>query len=226
MPIYGLVGRPHGLALCSAATSGTAHRLMSLTTTFAAFPDNQLSRSSGALSKPSRAFRLTSHDVIAYDSRVVFRPNRSQSGAPWASVISRLRDQLPEEVRDKIVRQVRDQLSQEAALLSWEYGSVAEDGRGTGEAQVLRQDVMLDKLSFLGEILCWPWPHPLYAFRLQQQESRVLLTGAAYGLEKRGLLALLSQLVPINERPDLLAQYQAELDQRRPSWWGGRVRLR
>lgn len=94
-----------------------------------------------------------------------------------------------------------------------EYGLSAEERTEAAITEHFEKNFMISGSLFSGEIRLWSHPQKLAAFSFEQEET--LLAGSAFDLPQHELLELLDQLVPINNRPDLLAQYQAELEYNR-----------
>ncbi|HUF54185.1 MAG TPA: hypothetical protein VMR52_10490 [Dehalococcoidia bacterium] len=65
-----------------------------------------------------------------------------------------------------------------------------------------------------GSVLIWQWklPAPLRAMALGERNPIIV---ASYDLSTEHLLHVLESLVPINDRPDLTASFQAAFDERR-----------
>lgn len=93
-------------------------------------------------------------------------------------------------------------------------------GIATGPSQLLRRTLVVAGKPFAAELLAWAGEHPLCASRLDRDETRPVrsvLTGAAYGIRPEGMPTLLEHLVVINDQPELLARYQADLEEVRRS---------
>ncbi|QBD80394.1 hypothetical protein EPA93_32250 [Ktedonosporobacter rubrisoli] len=97
-----------------------------------------------------------------------------------------------------------------------------------GEPLVSIDQMSIASLTFSREIHHWPLP-PLPAwFRLINEQS--ILFGEVLGLTRDELQSLLSSCIVVNERQDLLAQYQSEFQRfweaihAQPSSGRGRIR--
>jgi hypothetical protein len=92
---------------------------------------------------------------------------------------------------------------------------ILPDIAASGARNIARQIVIGGK-EFEGQLLYWPHKYPLCSFHLEHQENADLvyrLEGATFGMTFEQLDELLGGLVPINARPELVAQYQAEHDE-------------
>ena len=125
---------------------------------------------------------------------------------------------LPEQVRNRLTDRRGKQLCVQVGRMAWMYApdilqEIAESG-----AQGIARRFVIDGKEFEGQLLYWPHKYPLCAFRLEHRESPELvyrLEGAAYGITLEQLEGLLEGLVAVNERPELIAQYQSEHDEHR-----------
>jgi len=100
--------------------------------------------------------------------------------------------------------------------LLWHYAPDHVAAIAASPAQVLQQTLTIDGKPFAAELLAWTGQPPLGAFSLEREDIgpvRVLLSGAAYGIGSAPLLALLEDLVIVNDTPALLARYQADLEE-------------
>lgn len=86
-----------------------------------------------------------------------------------------------------------------------------EEREQAGNPSTWEGGMIIDDVTFTGEILHWPHPYQLSHFRLKSEKA--LLSGHAFGPSLDELFHLLKGLRVINEQEDLLAQYQRELDE-------------
>jgi len=86
------------------------------------------------------------------------------------------------------------------------------------EAHLLIDHVPVAGAPFAARLQFWSRPDPecLVTLRRPGQSGDDAIVVAARELSGADLLALLEQLVVINDRGDLLDRYQAEYDRRRP----------
>lgn len=157
-PVYGLVGNPQDLAVCSVSREYAGHRLTDVGLTF----------SSPRYPGVRENLELSSHD--AKDQSVIYQP------------------------------------------------------MGQGEPPFWQGECTIDGRKFTGEIRRWAFPQevaqqlpPGYSqggtamFYLKGEET--VLSGLVRGPSVEELSGLLQNLVVLNNRADLLEQYQRELDQ-------------
>ena len=86
--------------------------------------------------------------------------------------------------------------------------------KGTGH--IYRGQLQIDHSLFTGDIVHWPQFNNTGVFMLRQyssgREGISWITGWAVGVSAATLASILKGLVIVNERPDLLIQYQADWD--------------
>jgi hypothetical protein len=86
----------------------------------------------------------------------------------------------------------------------------------TGTERIYRGQLQIDGTPFAGEIVHWPQFNNTSVFMLRQsrsgREAVSWITGWAVGVSAATLATLLKELVIVNERSELLIQYQAEWD--------------
>lgn len=82
-----------------------------------------------------------------------------------------------------------------------------------GDPAVQQVALTIAQESFTGERYFWAHPYPLSWFHLTSEKTR--LAGSGLGPSEEEMLHLLEGLVVLNERADLGAEYQLELDQER-----------
>ena len=100
----------------------------------------------------------------------------------------------------------------DAQLFEFYRLSAAEQAQA-GDPVVQQVALTIAQESFTGERYFWAHPYPLSWFYLTSEKTR--LAGSALGPSEEELLHLLEGLVVLNERADLGAEYQLELDQER-----------
>lgn len=83
----------------------------------------------------------------------------------------------------------------------------------TGKSVRIERDFELSGVRLSGEILYELASTMPCQFHLRNQQT--LLVGESSGIASEEVIALLEQLSVINDRPDIIAQYQYELNQRR-----------
>lgn len=161
---------------------------------------------------PTAVLEVRSSYLLSYD--VAFPPgggqfNTDQIGPTLlAGLPAAVRAVLPEERCQAHLLQVKP--------LLWRYAPDHVAAIAASPARVLRRPLVVAGKPFAAELLAWTGQPPLCAFRLEREDTgpvRVLLSGAAYGIELTSLLALLEQLVVVNDRLALLARYQAALEE-------------
>lgn len=91
------------------------------------------------------------------------------------------------------------------------YGLDAEEEAKFGSPQVVQDEVVVSGMPFTLELRFWTQPHQLAQFHLECEETT--LFGRAFSLSLQEVTSLLKQLVMVNGRSELLAQYQAEWQQ-------------
>jgi hypothetical protein len=79
-----------------------------------------------------------------------------------------------------------------------------------GEPQTSKEMLLAEGVQFSVDLLFWTHPRQVAAFYLEHEDTA--LFGQARDLSQEELLDALKQLVSINNRPELIAQYQSELD--------------
>jgi hypothetical protein len=94
-----------------------------------------------------------------------------------------------------------------------QYRLSAAEQAQAGEPAIRQLTMTIGQVPFTGECYFWAQPYPLSWFYLKNQKVR--LVGSALGLSQEDVVSLLEGLVVLNERADLAAHYQLELDQER-----------
>lgn len=84
----------------------------------------------------------------------------------------------------------------------------------TGESVLIERDFELSGVRLSGEILYGLASATPCQFYLRKHDT--LLVGESSGMASEEVTALIRQLSIINDRPDIIAQYQQELDQHQP----------
>jgi hypothetical protein len=92
-----------------------------------------------------------------------------------------------------------------AGLSGTEEGQVGQLSRWEG-------GMVIDDMTFTGEIRHWSQPYQLSLFRLIG--AKTVLSGTARGPSQDEVFQLLKGLRAINEQAELLAEYQHEMDER------------
>ncbi len=106
-------------------------------------------------------------------------------------------------------------LINENARLFESYHLNSEERAAAGSPQLVENDFTIAGVLFSGELRYWSQPYPLFGFFLKHEEA--ILVGSAFGLSQQDVMQLLEQLIILNNRAELLAQYQTELEQSRDS---------
>jgi len=86
-----------------------------------------------------------------------------------------------------------------------------EKRQEAGNPQILENTFTVGDNLFSGEIRYWSEPYQIAGFFLKQE--KVILTGSAFGLTQSEILQLLEKLIIINDRTELLIQYESLLNQ-------------
>jgi len=106
------------------------------------------------------------------------------------------------------------------------FATLEAFNRARESAQEVPRHVLIDGFALAGEeyglrIQCWERPHPEQTFTLLGAWGRI--GERASGVASEELLTIIEALVPINDRPDLVAQYQVEADAWRRFFLGGQT---
>jgi hypothetical protein len=126
----------------------------------------------------------------------------------------RLLEGLPRKVREELTEWWSRELCEEASKVIWGFLPDLISELESSEAQTVFRQFVIDGEEFTGKILYWPHAHPLCGFHLERPvgEGKLhVLSGHAFGLELADLIPLLEGMLVINERLDLITQYEAEL---------------
>jgi hypothetical protein len=237
IPVYGPVGAPFELRLASASAHRSENETRLRGWTFNDYPPigpdvrgvlariGRMARIVARTSLPAlrsvraparsgvhpKALELRSHRKVSYEETT----REFGSGQfPLPGATNRLFIRMPSEVRadltDRVCRRFCEQLY---PLLAY-YAPKAADTIASGGVQAVRRSVIVDGQKFAGILLYWPGPPPLCGFRLERPIIGLVLDclgGATYGLTLEQVEMVIGQLVVVNDRPDLVAQYQAEV---------------
>jgi hypothetical protein len=125
---------------------------------------------------------------------------------------------LPGQVRGQLSDLQAKQFCLRVGEIAWRCVPDLLTEIATSGAQVIARRFVIDGNEFDGQLLYWPHRYPLCSFRLEHQAGPNLayrLEGATYGITLEQVEELLEGLVTVNDRPDLIAQYQAEHDEHR-----------
>jgi hypothetical protein len=96
------------------------------------------------------------------------------------------------------------------------YGLEAEEAT-FASPQEIQDKVVISDTPFSLQMRFWTQPHQLAQFYLEGEETT--LFGRAFSLSLQEVTSLLKQLVMVNGRSELLAQYQAEWEQSLKLQW-------
>lgn len=122
-----------------------------------------------------------------------------------------IRSLIPKEPWD-----LKDILASDAHLVFRAYDLNAKERAQAGNPQIIEQDFLIADLLFSGGLVHWV-PPELTMYTLQHEGTNLAsrITGTAFRLSLAEVTSLLEQLITVNDRPDLLTQYQAECRQNR-----------
>jgi hypothetical protein len=120
---------------------------------------------------------------------------------------------LPEPVRALLGSPQAQSLCLQTFNMMQSYAPDRLNAIAAAPVAVHQHPLMIAGKEFTGPLLGWGGPYPLVAFALDHPEVgpvALRLEGAAYGIPLVDLLAVLEAFVVINDRPDLVAQYQQD----------------
>lgn len=123
--------------------------------------------------------------------------------------------QLPTRIREELGDDLCAYLCMQADDMLWRYAPDQREAIAASPVQSMVRSFTLAGQVSTGALLYWPQTNSLGAFQLEYSEIPPFvyqLSGAAYGLTLAQLEMLLDQLVLLNDRPDLLIQYQVEIE--------------
>lgn len=185
MPVYGLSGQPLGLTACS------------------------------GIQWEQSAKDQANNTVSSVEFRFVLPFSRSKSNNFRTGNFT-IRSTAPEEPwlmgnPTDILRE----FSSDPNLAFKDYGWRPKERAQARSPQIVEQQFIIADLPFSGAIAYWSQPHQLAVYALTHEGTTLggRITGKAFRLSLPELRSLLEQLVIVNDRPELLAQYEAECKQ-------------